>query len=566
MWTIIVLAIILVALLANAPEVFLVLTVLIVTALIVRWSMKTNKAANEAKERKAFEKRMEAYKEAEKQRKEAEELQKAEKEVQWEFQIRSGNLPVNQSLKEDNRSNYFITMRVIGSDGNFVDLQSIKFGDSMDALTFARDIRHKLYSDCVVRKAETGTAYVVIASEVSTLTLHQYQSNVKKVYEFVNPVYDVYNQSDDEDDEEYISAPPKYTTGLEYERYVAQSLKTSGCENVEVTPASGDFGADIIFRKNGAKVCAQCKLYSKPVGISAVQEVIGAKAHYKCAAAMVITNSTFTEKAEEFAGKAKVSLKTVVPVSRYVPPSPEPKKRRNIHRIIAGCIFAVVGVVLVYAVWHNHAMEDAYINSPEGQQAAQELKESQERLERAEELQEHIEEIGTAAEKTVADIESIGDIEVENKLLTVTLTMPADFVTATTQEELEESAKETGDFISVKLNDDGTATYVMTKSAHKELMDTTRAGFEQQLQEMVRSEDYPNITEIKVNDDFTKFEVTTENEETDFAESFSVMLFYMMSGTYHVFNGTTPDNCQVIFYNAQTGAVIQEANSSEIGD
>ena len=69
-----------------------------------------------------------------------------------------------------------------------------------------------------------------------------------------------------------------------------------------------------------------------------------------------------------------------------------------------------------------------------------------------------------------------------------------------------------------------------------------------------------------MNDDFTKFEVTTENEELDFTESFITLGFYMMSGTYHVFNGTQPDNCQVIFYNAQTGEVIQEANSSEIGD
>lgn len=352
-----------------------------------------------------------------------------------------------------------------------------------------------------------------------------------------------------------------------YIRFAADKLSRAGFTDIQYV-TDDEQGADILATaKSGAHVCIKCVYTDKPVTANAVNEAYQAKKAYGCNAAMVITDSTFTEKAEEFAGKAKVSLKAeVVPVSRSVPPSPEPKKRRNIHRIIAGCIFAVVGVVLVYAVWHNHAMEDAYINSPEGQQAAQELKESQERLERAEELQEHIEEIGAAAEKTVADIESIGDIEVENKLLTVTLTMPADFVTATTQEELEESAKETGNFISVKLNDDGTATYVMTKSAHKELMDTTRAGFEQQLQEMVRSEDYPKITEIKVNDDFTKFEVTTENEETDFAESFSVMLFYMMSGTYHVFNGTTPDNCQVIFYNAQTGSVIQEANSSEIGD
>ena len=356
-----------------------------------------------------------------------------------------------------------------------------------------------------------------------------------------------------------------------YIRFAADKLSRAGFTDIQYV-TDDEQGADILATaKSGAHVCIKCVYTDKPVTASVVNEVYQAKKAYGYNAAMVITNSTFTEKAEEFAGKAKVSLKAnVVAVSRPAPPPYEPKKRRSTRKIVGSCIFGVtvlfLAIFIPYSIHMNNVREEEYRNSPEGQYWAQKLKESEEAVKRSEELLQEIEEIGTEAEKTVADIESIGDIEVENKLLTVTLTMPADFVGETTQEELEESAKETGNFISVKLNDDGTATYVMTKSAHKELMDTTRAGFEQQLQEMVRSEDYPKITEIKVNDDFTKFEVTTENEEPDFAESFSTMLFYMMSGTYHVFNGTQPDNCQVIFYNAQTGAIIQEANSSELGD
>lgn len=356
-----------------------------------------------------------------------------------------------------------------------------------------------------------------------------------------------------------------------YIRFAADKLSRAGFTDIQYV-TDDEQGADILATaKSGAHVCIKCVYTDKLVTANAVNDVYQAKKQYGCNASMVITNSTFTEKAEEFAGKAKVSLKAnVVPVSRPVPPPSEPKKHRDTNKIVGACIFGVTvlffAIFIPYSIHMNNTREEAFYNSPEGQSAVQELEKSQERLERAEELQENIEEIGAAAEKTVADIESIGDIEVENKLLTVTLTMPADFVTATTQEELEESAKETGNFISVKLNDDGTATYVMTKSAHKELMDTTRAGFEQQLQEMVRSEDYPKITDIKVNDDFTKFEVTTENEEPDLAESFASLGFYMMSGTYHVFNGTQPDNCQVVFYNAQTGEIIQEANSSEMGE
>ena len=356
-----------------------------------------------------------------------------------------------------------------------------------------------------------------------------------------------------------------------YIRFAADKLSRAGFTDIQYV-SDDEQGADILTTaKSGAHVCVKCVYTDKPVTANAVNEAYQAKKAYGCNAAMVITNSTFTEKAEEFAGKAKVSLKAgVVPVSRPVTPPSEPKKRRNTNKIVGACVFGATvlffAIFIPYSIHINNVRQEKFYNSPEGQNAVQELKESQERLEIAEELQENIGKSETSSEKKVVDIESVGDIEVENKLLTVTLTMPADFVGETTQEELEESAKETGNFISVKLNDDGTATYVMTKSAHKELMDTTRADFEKQLQEMVRSEDYPKITEIKVNDDFTKFEVTTENEEPDLAESFATFTFYMMSGTYHIFNGTQPDNCQVLFYNAQTGEVVQEANSSEIGD
>ena len=57
-------------------------------------------------------------------------------------------------------------------------------------------------------------------------------------------------------------------------------------------------------------------------------------------------------------------------------------------------------------------------------------------------------------------------IEVDENLLTVELTIPADFVGETTQEELNQTAKEEG-LKSITLNEDGSATYVMTKKKHK---------------------------------------------------------------------------------------------------
>lgn len=95
----------------------------------------------------------------------------------------------------------------------------------------------------------------------------------------------------------------------QYEHYVAQHLKNRGFVKVEVTPKSGDFGADILLTdKDGSRMCVQCKQYSNPVGIKAVQEVIGAKAYYGCTRAAVITTSTFTPAAKELAKRSGVEL------------------------------------------------------------------------------------------------------------------------------------------------------------------------------------------------------------------------------------------------------------------
>lgn len=101
---------------------------------------------------------------------------------------------------------------------------------------------------------------------------------------------------------------PKWTgtvngmTGLEFERYCADYLRKKGFKNVTVTPASGDYGADLVaYDKKGDRWVFQCKHYQNKVGNDAVQEVVAAKAHYNAAKAGVITNSRLTDKAKELA-------------------------------------------------------------------------------------------------------------------------------------------------------------------------------------------------------------------------------------------------------------------------
>lgn len=96
--------------------------------------------------------------------------------------------------------------------------------------------------------------------------------------------------------------------GYKYEQFVAKYLRHSGYSGVNVTQKSGDFGVDILAKKYGTKYAIQCKYYTRPVGISAVQQVAAGMKYYGCQKGMVVTNSTYTEAAKKLASSNGVKL------------------------------------------------------------------------------------------------------------------------------------------------------------------------------------------------------------------------------------------------------------------
>jgi restriction system protein len=95
--------------------------------------------------------------------------------------------------------------------------------------------------------------------------------------------------------------------GRTFERYLQIVFAKSGYK-VELTKYVGDYGADLVIRKDGEKIVVQAKRYKKNVGISAVQEVVASISKYGCSRAMVMTNSYFTKAARELARVNKVEL------------------------------------------------------------------------------------------------------------------------------------------------------------------------------------------------------------------------------------------------------------------
>lgn len=95
--------------------------------------------------------------------------------------------------------------------------------------------------------------------------------------------------------------------GVQFEHYLSvlfKSLKYSA----KVTQSAGDYGADLIIKKDGRTIAVQAKRYKNNVGIKSVQEIIPALKVYDAQEAWVVTNSYFTKPAKELAEKNDVKL------------------------------------------------------------------------------------------------------------------------------------------------------------------------------------------------------------------------------------------------------------------
>lgn len=93
----------------------------------------------------------------------------------------------------------------------------------------------------------------------------------------------------------------------DFEKQCADILKNNGW-NAEATQKSGDMGVDVIATKDNIKIVLQCKLYSKPVGNHAVQEINTGKDYYKADYAGVVSNNSYTTSARQLAKNCGVLL------------------------------------------------------------------------------------------------------------------------------------------------------------------------------------------------------------------------------------------------------------------
>lgn len=116
------------------------------------------------------------------------------------------------------------------------------------------------------------------------------------------------------DIEKDITSPSIYTitdidlmSGSEFEVFCGALFEKLGY-SIEMTPASGDQGIDLIACKEHQTLGIQAKRYSKKVTNTAIQEVAAGIKHYRLQKGLVITNSYFTDSAIELATSNDIIL------------------------------------------------------------------------------------------------------------------------------------------------------------------------------------------------------------------------------------------------------------------
>lgn len=154
------------------------------------------------------------------------------------------------------------------------------------------------------------------------------------------------------------------------------------------------------------------------------------------------------------------------------------------------------------------------------------------------------------------ELSAIGDVEVENGILTVSITLPASLVKDVTQEDLDNDTS--GTYQSAKLNDDGSVTMKLTKTQYKEMLASISQELDACIKEISESDDY-NIDKVEHNDDFSKFDVTLSTDEVGLYDSIASLAFYMYGGMYQIFKGSKSANVVVNYYDTN-GALIESSD------
>lgn len=136
-------------------------------------------------------------------------------------------------------------------------------------------------------------------------------------------------------------------------------------------------------------------------------------------------------------------------------------------------------------------------------------------------------------------------IDVDEGLFDVTITIPSSLVGEDAASELTDEQKEKG-FKSVSRNGDGSITYVITKNAHKTIVEDLRTSTAKTMDDIVASGDFASIKKIEYNNDFTEVSMWVDKKAFERSlDGLSALSVWFSGALYQAFNGTESDKLSV---------------------
>jgi len=133
---------------------------------------------------------------------------------------------------------------------------------------------------------------------------------------------------------------------------------------------------------------------------------------------------------------------------------------------------------------------------------------------------------------------------VDKGLLNVEVTLPASMFEGEDIDTIVAEVEKEG--IEVKKNDDGSLTYKMSKSKHKEMLEELESGIIESVEDMKNNEDFVSIQDITYNDSFSEFTIIADKETYENSMDSFVVFGLGLSGMYYqLFNGTDAEDYKV---------------------
>jgi len=154
---------------------------------------------------------------------------------------------------------------------------------------------------------------------------------------------------------------------------------------------------------------------------------------------------------------------------------------------------------------------------------------------------------------------SSDSIDVEKGLFDVTVTLPASMVELEDAETLIKDAKEKG-IKEVVINSDGSVTYKMSSTVHKQVMQELREDFNRAVEDLKCGGDFISISDVRCNRDLTAITMVVEREVFENSlDVFAVFGLGFAAMHYQLFDGVKAEKIKVTINieDAATGELIQ---------